>query len=170
MDRAFVACLCMCLVASAGWAQEERAMDNFRTPGRLVFEDSNLLLAAGSHALRSGDWDEGIRLTQLGLERGGNSVYEHTSALSNLCGAYAAKRQPDSAIDYCSQALEVDTKNWRALSNRAYAHWLKGMHAEAASDLEAAAAINPSASVIAQIRGLINQSTLRPRVNVEDRQ
>jgi hypothetical protein len=44
------------------------------------------------------------------------------------------------------------------------------MHTEAAADLEAATAINPGASEIAQIRGLINQSTLQPRVRVEDRQ
>jgi tetratricopeptide (TPR) repeat protein len=160
----------MCLVTGVGWAQDERAADKFRTPGRVVLEDGNTLLAAGSQALRTGDYDEGIRLTHLGLERPGNSAYLRASALSNLCGAYAAKQEPDAAIEYCSQSLEIDADNWRALSNRAYAHWLKGLHTEAASDLEAAATINPSGSEIAQIRGLINQSTLQPRVNVEDRQ
>ena len=170
MGRVLLSSLCMCLVTSAGWVQERQAGDGFRTQGRLVFEDGNQLLAAGSKALRAGDYDEGIRLTHLGLEQSGHSAYERTTALSNLCAAYAAKQEPDAAIDYCSQSLEIDSKNWHALSNRAYAHWLKGMHAEATSDLDAAASINPSASVIAQIRGLINQSTLQPRVNVEDRQ
>lgn len=170
MGRLLVSGLCACLVAGAGWAQDERAGDDFRTNGRLVFSDGNNLLAAGSQALRAGDYDEGIRLTRQGLEQPGNSAYLRTTALSNLCAAYAVKKEADAAIEYCSQSLEIDDENWRAFNNRAYAHWLKGMHTEAASDLEAASAINPSASEIAQIRGLINQSTLQPRVRVEDRQ
>ena len=170
MGHVLVSSLCMCLVTSVSWAQDQPAGDEFRTHGRLVFEGGNERLSAGSKALRAGAYDEGIRLTHLGLEQPGNSAYQRTSALSNLCGAYAAKKEPDSAIEYCSQSLEIDNKNWRAFSNRAYAHWLKEMHTEAASDLEAAAAINPLASEIEQIRGMINQSTLQPRVNVEDRQ
>ncbi|MDH3419954.1 MAG: tetratricopeptide repeat protein [Gammaproteobacteria bacterium] len=170
MGNVLVSSLCMCLVTSVGWAQDEAAVDKFRTPGRIVLESGNQLLSAGSQALRAGAYDEGIRLTHLGLEQSGISAYQRTAALSNLCGAYAAKKAPDAAIEYCSQSLEIDNNNWRAFSNRAYAHWLKGMHTEAASDLEAAAAINPSAGEIEQIRGLINQSTLQPRVNVEDRQ
>lgn len=170
MGRLLVSSLCACLVAGIGWAQDEQAGDNFRTGGRLVLADGNRLLAAGSQALRVGNYDEGIRLTHQGLEQPGNSAYLRTMALSNLCAAYAVKKDADAAIDYCSQSLEVDGKNWRAYSNRAYAHWLKGMHAEASSDLDAATGINPGASEIAQIRGLINQSTLQPRVRVEDRQ
>lgn len=170
MCRVLATSLCMCLISGVCSAQDERGGDGFRTPGRLVLGEGNQLLAAGSQALRAGDYDEGIRLTHLGLEQSGNSDYMRTSALSNLCAAYAAIMEPNAAIEYCSQALEIDKDNWHAFSNRAYAHWLKGMHTEAASDLEAAAAINPSASEIARIRGLINQSILQPRVNVEDRQ
>lgn len=170
MGRQLITSLCMCLVTGVSWAQDEQAGDNFKTPSRIVFGNGNELLAAGSRALRTGDYDEGIRLTQLGLEQTGISDHLRTSGLSNLCAAFAAIKEPDAAIDYCSQSLEIDQKNWRAFSNRAYAHWLKGMHTEAATDLEAAAAINPGANEIEQIRGLINQSTLQPRVNVEDRQ
>lgn len=170
MHRALVISVCMGLVVSASWAQDERGKDKFRQPTRLVFEGGNQLLAAGSQAMRTGNYDEGIRLTLLGLEQRGNSDYLRTSGLSNLCAAYAATNVPDSAIDYCGQSLEVNNENWRAFLNRAYAHWLKGMHAEAAADLEAAEQINPRASEIEQIRGLINQSTLEPRVRVEDRQ
>jgi tetratricopeptide (TPR) repeat protein len=169
MGRLLITSFCLVLFMHVGWAQDEQAGDSFRTPGRLVYGNGNKLLAEGSLALRSGDYAEGIRLTQLGLEQSGNSDYLRTSALSNLCAAYAATQEPDEAIAYCGQALEVDTKNWRALSNRAYAHWVKRMHAEAAADLEAAEAINPNSREIAQIRGLINQSTLQPRISVEDR-
>lgn len=170
MGRALASSLCICLVTSVASAQDEQAGDKFRMQNRLIFDTKDQLLVAGSQALSTGAYDEGIRLTHRGLERPGISDYERTTALANLCGAYAAKGEPDTAIEYCTQSLEVDAGNWRALSNRAYAHWLKGMHTEAESDLEAAAAINPGASQIAQIRGLINQSTLQPRVSVEDRQ
>ena len=170
MRHALLSSVCLCLVTSVTWSQDERANDDFRSPSRLVYENGNQLLSAGSQAMRTGDYDQGIELTLRGLEQRGNSDYLRTSALSNLCGAYAATRVPDAAIDYCSQSLEVDSKNWRAYVNRAYAHWLKGMHVEAASDLDAAEDINPRASEIGEIRGLINQSTLEPRVRVEDRQ
>jgi tetratricopeptide (TPR) repeat protein len=169
MGRLLITSLCLYLVAPVGSAQDGQAQDNFKMPGRLVYENGNQLLSAGSKALRSGDYAEGITLTLRGLEQPGNSDYLRTSALSNLCAAYAATQKPDDAIEYCGQALEVDTRNWRALSNRAYAHWVKRMHDEAAADLAAAEAINPNASEIAQIRGLINQSTLQPRVSIEDR-
>ena len=83
MGRVLVSSLCMCLFSSVGSAQEEQAGDEFRTPGRIVLGEGNQLLAAGSQALRAGDYDEGIRLTLLGLERSGNSDYLRTSALSN---------------------------------------------------------------------------------------
>lgn len=170
MRRVLVTGLCICFAPGVAWAQEKPARDEFNTPNRLAFENANQMLANGSRALRAGAYDEGIRLTLLGLEQPGNSAYERTTALSNLCAAYAATGEPDAAIEYCGESLEIDDKNWHAFSNRAYAYWLKGMHTEAASDLEAAAAINPGASEIEKIRGMINQSTLRPRVDVEARQ
>lgn len=169
MGRLLITILCLFLVVPAGQAQDGKPGDSFRMPSRLVYENGNQLLAAGSQALRSGDYMEGIRLTQRGLEQRGISDYLRTSGLSNLCAAFAATRDPDAAIDYCGQALEIDTENWRALSNRAYAHWQKRMHDEAAADLAAAESINPKSREIEQIRGLINQSTLEPRVSVEDR-
>jgi tetratricopeptide (TPR) repeat protein len=169
MRHLLISVLCLS-IAGVSSAQEKPERDEFNTPNRLAFESGNEMLAAGSRALRTGDYQEGIRLTHLGLERSGNSAYERTTALSNLCAAYAATGEPDEAIRFCSESLVIDEKNWHALSNRAYAHWLKGMHEEAASDLEAAAAINPGAREIETIRGMINQSTLRPRVDVEARQ
>lgn len=170
MGRQLATSLCICLATGVSWAQDKDSPDAFRSPGKVVIEDGNKTLAAGSQALSAGDYEEGIRLTRLGLEQSGLSDRLRTSALSNLCAAYAATKRPDEAIGYCSQALEISPRNWRAFSNRAFAHWLKGMHTEAASDLAAAADINPGAAEIEQIRGLINQSTLQPRVSVEDRQ
>ena len=90
--------------------------------------------------------------------------------MSNLCAAYAAKRMPDRAIELCTESLAVSAQNWRAFSNRSYAYWLKGMYAEATVDLDAAAAISPNAKQVQQIRAMINEAGLKPRVILEEHQ
>jgi hypothetical protein len=44
------------------------------------------------------------------------------------------------------------------------------MYSEATFDLDAAAAINPDARQVEQLRGMINERGLRPRVIMEDHQ
>jgi tetratricopeptide (TPR) repeat protein len=165
LGRLILTGLAVYLVAGLVWAQTDDTPDN-----RTVLGGGNDLLASGSNAIRAGLYDEGIRLTMLGLDRRGNTDRERAAALSNLCAAYAAKSVPDTAVRFCTESLAIDDRNWRAFSNRSYAYWLKGMFAEAASDLDAAAAINPSARQVLQIRGMINESSLRPRITVEDHQ
>jgi tetratricopeptide (TPR) repeat protein len=135
-----------------------------------VLGERTPLLAAGADAIRAGRYDDGIRLTIDGLETETASPLLRAAALANICAAHAARNDPDNAIGYCDQALAIDARNWRAYSNRSYAYWLKGMYAEAAADLDSAAAIAPGAPQIAQIRGLINESTLQPTVTMENRQ
>jgi hypothetical protein len=55
-----------------------------------------------------------------------------------------------------------------AYSNRSYAFYLKGMYAQAHSDLEMAASTSPNARQVEQIRGMINERNLRPSVIMED--
>jgi len=167
MGRVVLSGLALCLVTCLGWAQT----DNFAHPdNRIVMGAGNELLSAGAEAIRFGAYDEGIRLTNLGLERRDTSSQDRASALSNLCAAHAAKNEPDMAIEFCSESLTMNSHNWRAFSNRSYAYWLKGMYSEATFDLDAAAAIAPRARQVLQIRGMINESGLRPRVTVEDHQ
>jgi hypothetical protein len=44
------------------------------------------------------------------------------------------------------------------------------MFAEASVDLNAAAALSPRAEQVAQIRAMINEATLRPRITLEEHQ
>jgi tetratricopeptide (TPR) repeat protein len=166
MGRAIIKGLAMCVVASPGWAQ----IDNATPDNRTVIGGGNELLAAGANAIRAGQYDEGIRLTNLGLERRDNRTSERAAALSNLCAAYAAKRMPDRAIELCTESIAVSAQNWRAYSNRAYAYWLKGKYLEATTDVEAAAAISPNAKQVQQIRAMINEAGLTPRVTLEEHQ
>jgi tetratricopeptide (TPR) repeat protein len=129
----------------------------------------NEYLAAGAEAIRLKEYDEGIRLTKLGLDRP-TSPRDRAAALSNLCAAHAAKKEPDLAIGYCNESLAVNDVNWRAYSNRAYAYYLKRMFDEADADLDAALALNPSARQMPQIRGMMNERRLRGRVTMEEHQ
>lgn len=168
-----LAALSLTVAASAqGQRAEERirVLENRQPDNRIVIGGGNTLLAAGAEAIRYGRYDDGIRLTLMGLERPGNSERNRSAALSNLCAAHAAKEEPDIAIEYCTESLELDPDNWRALSNRSYAYWLKAMYPEATVDLEAATAINPRARQISQIRGMLNEAGLRPRIIMEDHQ
>ncbi|HUO68695.1 MAG TPA: tetratricopeptide repeat protein [Gammaproteobacteria bacterium] len=128
---------------------------------------TNDYLAQGAEQIRMRQYDEGIRLTSLGLAQAA-SVNERAAALSNLCAAHAAKGNADRAIDFCTQSIALRDDNWRAYSNRSYAYYLKGRYKEAHEDLDLAASINPDAPTIGKIRGLINEKSLRPTITMED--
>lgn len=147
-----------------------RALENRQPDNRTVLGGGNELLSAGAEAIRYGRYDDGIRLTLMGLERPGNSDHIRAAALSNLCAAHAGKNEPDQAISYCGESIDINERNWRAWSNRSYAYWLKGMYQEAAADLDTATAMNPDARQVAQIRGMLNEAGLRPNVIMEDHQ
>lgn len=168
---------CLVILLSSGAVSAQKAIDHGlealegRTPdNRMVFGPGSSLLSAGAEAIRYGRYDEGIRLTLMGLERPGNTDQNRAAALSNICAAHAAKNEPDQAIEYCTQSLELNENNWHAFSNRSYAYWLKDMYAEADADLKAATALNPDARQVMQIRGMLNEAGLRPRVIMEDHQ
>jgi len=161
MARELLIGLAISLVASAAGAQLEDRAQNRTVIG------GNEFLAAGAEQIRVGQYDEGIRLTNLGLVSG-PTVAERAAGLSNLCAAYAAKGQPDQAIDYCTKSIALKDHNWRAYSNRSYAFYLKRQYKKAHADLEIAAAINPEARQIAKIRGMINEQSLLPSVIMED--
>lgn len=150
------------LVAGTVWAQ---AADN-----RSIIGAGNEFLSAGSFAIRIGQYDEGIRLTLLGLTRYQPNREDRAAALSNLCAAHAAKGEPDIAIPFCDESIDMNARNWRAYSNLSYAYFLKGMLTEATDSLMLAADISPDAKQVVQIRGMINEVGLRPRVIMEDHQ
>lgn len=162
MARLITKGLAICLAAAPGWAQDPPA-DNRTVLGADEF------LSAGADAIRMGRYDDGIRLTQIGLSRAPRHG-DRAAALSNLCAAHAAKGEADIAIDYCTESLELNARNWRAYSNRSYAYYLKGMYPEARSDLDSAEALAPDARQVAAIKGLINEQVLQPRVIMEDHQ
>jgi tetratricopeptide (TPR) repeat protein len=164
MARAQLIGLIASLAAGAIGAQTSDRAD--RAQSRTVL-GSNEYLADGAEQIRMRQYDEGIRLTTLGLAQAA-SINERAAALSNLCAAFAAKGNADQAIDYCTQSIALRADNWRAYSNRSYAYYLKGRYREARDDLDIAASINPDAPTIERIRGMINEKSLRPTITMED--
>lgn len=163
------------LIGSVSFAQdgirERRGVDDSKLAGsRTVLGSENELLSVGSQAMLAGRWEDGIRLTLEGLERPGINEHMRASALSNLCGGYAALQQPDKAIETCTESIELNSRNWRAWSNRSYAYWLKREYDLAGEDLQRAMSINDRARQLGRIRGMLNEVGLEPRILMEDRQ
>jgi hypothetical protein len=134
---------------------------------RLTF-GANEYLVAGSEMIRAGQFDEGIRLTLIGLERGNLGVRDRAAGLGNVCAGYVSKNEPDAAIPYCDKSLELDDRNWRVYTVRARAYFVKRMFVEAARDNDTAATINPDSAHVRELRGKLNEALLRPQVILED--
>jgi tetratricopeptide (TPR) repeat protein len=168
MARNLICALALCSVAvpTAAFGQGRVVAP---PESRAVLGVRNEFLYAGSQALVAKQYEEGIRLTKLGLELA-TVPRDRASALSNLCAGYAAKNEPDVAIDYCTESLAINDGNWRAYSNRAYAYYLKRRFDEADRDLDRALSINPGARQMPEIRGMMNERRLRGRVTIEEHQ
>ena len=171
MVRIAICGVASCLMLGPALAQRQGIpeLTQEQADSRTVLGVANEYLAAGAEAIRLKEYDEGIRLTKIGLERP-TSPRDRSAALSNLCAAHAAKNEPDAAIGYCTQSLDINDTNWRAYSNRAYAYYLKKMFDEADADLDVALSINPNAKQMPQIRGMMNERRLRGRVTMEEHQ
>ena len=171
MVRFAICGVASCLVLGPAFAQRQAVpqITQEQPDSRTVLGVSNEYLAAGAEAIRVKEYDEGIRLTKLGLERAA-SPRDRSAALSNLCAAHAAKNEPDVAIDYCTESRGINDANRRAYSNRAYAYYLKRMFDQADADLDIALSLNPNARQMPQIRGMMNERRLRGRVTMEEHQ
>ena len=158
---------CLMLGPALGQRSGVPELTQNQPDSRTVLGVSNEYLSAGAEAIRLKEYDEGIRLTKLGLDRPA-TPRDRSAALSNICAAHAAKNEPDLAIGYCTESLAINDANWRAYSNRAYAYYLKRMFDQADADLDVALSLNPSAKQMPQIRGMMNERRLRGRVTMED--
>ena len=170
MNRGIVFGLILYLPSSVIWGQVAGNMNCMSCRNRTIIGNGNEFLTAGTFSIRMGQYEEGIRLTELGLTRYQPSRRDRSVAQSNLCAAYAARGEPFVAIDYCTESIRLEEGNWRAYNNRAYSYYLLGKLSEATVDLDMAAQINSDARQVLQLRGMINERGLRPRVIMEDHQ
>jgi len=151
---------CACLAFSVTWSQESKT----------VLGPTNADLHAGAEALMSGDAEEGVQKTLRGLDYA-TSNRERVAGLSNLCAGYIMLGEPENGLPYCNQALELNDRNWRALSNRALAYVKLGRFEEAEPDLQKAEEIAPKAKTVKVVRSMLLDATnpVAPLVIIDDR-
>ncbi len=112
-------------------------------------------LSAGSDALRSGDYQEGLDLTLDGLNST-LTLRDRASALSNLCAGYLGMGDNANALEACDKALEFNARNWRIYNNRALALLGVGRIAAALGEVEKGLALNPDSQTLAKVARLID--------------
>ena len=94
MVRIAICGMASCLMLGPALAQRQAIpeLSQEQPDSRTVLGVANEYLAAGAEAIRLKEYDEGIRLTKIGLERP-TSPRDRSAALSNLCAAHAAKKR-----------------------------------------------------------------------------
>jgi tetratricopeptide (TPR) repeat protein len=143
-----------CLWAAAGHAEDKA----------VTVIGVNPYLADGANALKFGDYEEGIRLTQLGL-KALTKPADRIGALSNLCAGYVGTRDFNEALRYCNRALRLDEKHWRAYNNRSLAYLGLGNLEAAQRDVSAGIAINPTGRSLQVVQSMINEAAKQPAVS-----
>lgn len=137
---------------------------------RTVIGPSNIDLAEGATALRAGNAEDGVRLTERGLKTATNDR-ERVAGYSNLCAGLIMLERFDDALDACNRALEIDDGHWRGYSNRALAYVKLKRYAEARHDIATSEAINPNARSTKVIKAMLLDATdpVAPSITIDDR-
>jgi tetratricopeptide (TPR) repeat protein len=129
---------------------------------RLVL-GSNPNLSQGAFELRSGNFEEGIRLTFLGLKETA-STRDRRAAMNNLCAGYAALGRYDAAIHICNIILDKNERDWRAYNNRALAYMGAGDLDQAKVDVDKGLAINPGSKKLRLAAEMIDERLVAPQL------
>jgi tetratricopeptide (TPR) repeat protein len=114
----------------------------------------NPYLVEGAEALMFGNYNEGIRLTELGLETPPDWP-DRSAALSNLCAGLAGSADYAEAIASCTSAIEIDDYNWQAYNNRAIANIGLGRIGAAQQDVDRGLELNPESSELTIVQQMV---------------
>ena len=113
-------------------------------------------LSDGATALSIGNYGEGIRLTELGLDAP-PMRNNRSAAMSNLCAGFNGTQEYRRAIEHCSAALELDDSNWQAHNNRALAYFRLGNLEAAQKDIDRGLELNPESGKLKRVQKLIQR-------------
>jgi len=149
-----------------------QAQDSERqsTTSKTVLGVRNPALKSGAEALLSGDYEEGVRLTHLGLTRA-MGVREEEAALSNLCAGYLQLGKYDTALQYCEILLTRNSEHWRAYNNRALIYMKTGQWDKAEADLIKGEELNAGAHTMKVARAMYMDAVhpVTPEIEIDDR-
>ena len=155
------------LLSQAAFAQIATSKDE---QSRTVIGPSNVDLADGAAALKSGDAEEGVMLTQRGLRTASNQR-ERVAGYSNLCAGYIMLDQLEEALDSCNSALAIDDRSWRSYSNRALVFIKMKRYPEAQRDIVRGEEINPNGRTLKTVKSMYLDAVdpVTPSIIIDDR-
>lgn len=156
------------LLGSAAFAQGPAGQSD--ATAKTVIGPGNVDLADGAAALRIGDAEDGVRLTQRGLATA-NSKRDRVAGYSNLCAGLVMLDRLEEALDACNRALELDDRHWRSYSNRALVYLKQERYEEAERDISAGEELNPTARTLKTLRAMYRDAVdpVAPSIIIDDR-
>ena len=158
------------LLASGGNVLAENGQQRADAGSKTVVGVRNLPLKDGADALLAGRWEDGIRLTHIGLEQA-FGAREEEAALSNLCAGYLQTGKYDTALMYCEMLLARNPDHWRGYNNRALIYIKTKQWEKARLDLERGEELNAGAYTMKVARALYMDAVhpVTEEVEVDDR-
>lgn len=140
------------------------------TPAKTVIGPNNADLAEGAAALRTGDAEEGVRLTRRGL-KSGVTGRDRVAGYSNLCAGLIMLERLGEALEACNHAVDLDERHWRSYSNRALVYIKLRRYSEAELDISTVEEINPHARTLTTLRAMYRDAVdpVSPSVIIDDR-
>jgi len=158
------------LMLLASLAQAQAPASQSEAVAKTVVGPGNAELADGAAALRVGNAEDGVRLTERGL-MSANSRRERVAGYSNLCAGLAMLERLDEALEACNRALELDDRHWRSYSNRALVYLRQERYPEAERDISAGEQLNPHARTLKTLRAMYRDAVdpVAPSIIIDDR-
>ena len=138
---------------------------------KVVLGVRNVPLKRGAQKLLSGDYEEGVRLTHLGMEQA-FGVREEEAALSNLCAGYLQMGKYPTALQYCDILLVRNDRHWRGYNNRALIYIKTKQWDKAEEDLLKGEELNAGAYTMKVARAMYMDAVhpVAPEIEIDDRE
>lgn len=150
-------------------AQAQSTARQSEAVAKTVVGPTNADLAEGAAALRAGDAEQGVRLTERGLSTAGGRR-ERVAGYSNLCAGLAMLERLDEALQACDRALQLDDRHWRSYSNRALVYLKQERYAEAQTDIARVETLSPQAHTLGKLRAMYRDAVdpVSPSIIIDD--
>jgi tetratricopeptide (TPR) repeat protein len=157
------------LLLLASLAQAQTTDRRSDAVAKTVVGPANADLADGAAALRAGDVEEGVRLTERGLARAADRR-DRVAGYSNLCAGLAMLERLEEALQACDRALQLDDRHWRSYSNRALVYLKQERYAEAQTDIATVETLSPHAHTLEKLRAMYRDAVdpVSPSIIIDD--